>query len=66
MSNPALLCFAAEYQRSLSVPISIFVEDIDSPSDSIDLSASLDLRCHLSTLKTDEISESPPSSSFLS
>ncbi|TNN02170.1 hypothetical protein fugu_009657 [Takifugu bimaculatus] len=55
----------AEYQRSLSVPISIFVEDIDSPSNSIDLSASLDLRWHLSALKTNDISESPPGSSFL-
>lgn len=64
-SNLVLLCFAAEYQRSLSVPISIFVEDIDSPSDSIDLSASLDLRWHVSALKTNDISESPPGSSFL-
>lgn len=64
-SNLVLLCFVAEYQRSLSVPISIFVEDIDSPSDSIDLSASLDLRWHVSALKTNDISESPPGSSFL-
>uniref|UniRef100_A0A674NHB1 mitogen-activated protein kinase kinase kinase n=1 Tax=Takifugu rubripes TaxID=31033 RepID=A0A674NHB1_TAKRU len=49
--------FLTEYQRSLSVPISIFVEDIDSPSNSIDLSASLDLRWHLSALKTNDISE---------
>uniref|UniRef100_A0A4W6C1E9 mitogen-activated protein kinase kinase kinase n=1 Tax=Lates calcarifer TaxID=8187 RepID=A0A4W6C1E9_LATCA len=38
------LGFAADYQRSLSVPISIHVEDADSYSDSIDLSCSLDFR----------------------
>lgn len=59
------LCFAADYQRSLSVPVSILVEDTDSYSDSIDLSCSLDLRRPQSTLRADEISESPPSASFL-
>ncbi|KAK2909977.1 hypothetical protein Q8A73_007692 [Channa argus] len=54
---------AADYQRSLSVPISILVEDTDSYSSSIDLSASLDLRRPQSTLGAHEISESPPSSS---
>lgn len=64
-SNQVFLCVAAEYQRSLSVPISIFVEDTDSPSSSIDLSVSLDLRRHVSTFKTNDISESPPSSSSI-
>ncbi|KAM9310595.1 mitogen-activated protein kinase kinase kinase 5 isoform 2-T2 [Pholidichthys leucotaenia] len=57
----------ADYQRSLSVPISILVEDTDSSSDSIDLSCSLDLRRHQSRLRGDEISKSPPiTGSFLS
>uniref|UniRef100_A0A8C4EPD7 mitogen-activated protein kinase kinase kinase n=1 Tax=Dicentrarchus labrax TaxID=13489 RepID=A0A8C4EPD7_DICLA len=56
---------SADYQRSLSVPISILVEDTDSFSGSIDLSCSLDLRRPQSTLRADEISESPPSTSFL-
>ncbi|XP_042279025.1 mitogen-activated protein kinase kinase kinase 5 [Thunnus maccoyii] len=57
---------ATNYQRSLSVPISVLVEDTDSYSDSIDLSCSLDLRRPQSTLIADDISESPPStSSFL-
>lgn len=58
--------FAADYQRSLSVPISILVEDTDSYSDLIDLSCSLDFRRPQSTLRADEITGSPPStSSFL-
>ncbi|KAM6910528.1 mitogen-activated protein kinase kinase kinase 5 [Xenentodon cancila] len=58
---------SAEYQRSLSVPISILVEDTDSYSSSVDLSNSLDLRRHISALRADEISESPPgTNSFLS
>ncbi|XP_035528751.1 mitogen-activated protein kinase kinase kinase 5 isoform X2 [Morone saxatilis] len=56
---------SADYQRSLSVPVSILVEDTDSFSGSIDLSCSLDLRRPQSTLRADEISESPPSTSFL-
>ncbi|XP_053289085.1 mitogen-activated protein kinase kinase kinase 5 isoform X1 [Pleuronectes platessa] len=57
---------STDYQRSLSVPISILVEDTDSYSGSIDLSCSLDLRTSLYTLRTREASESPPStSSFL-
>ncbi|TKS82388.1 Mitogen-activated protein kinase kinase kinase 5 [Collichthys lucidus] len=56
---------AADYQRSLSVPISILVEDADSYSGSIDLSCSLDLRRPYSALRADEISESPPNISFL-
>uniref|UniRef100_UPI003AAD996C mitogen-activated protein kinase kinase kinase 5 n=1 Tax=Centroberyx gerrardi TaxID=166262 RepID=UPI003AAD996C len=60
------LLSAADYQRSLSVPISILVEDTDSYSDMIDLSCSLDLRRPMSALRADDISESPPStSSFL-
>ncbi|XP_071392057.1 mitogen-activated protein kinase kinase kinase 5 [Centroberyx affinis] len=60
------LLSAADYHRSLSVPISIFVEDTDSYSDMIDLSCSLDLRRPMSALRADDISESPPStSSFL-
>lgn len=58
---------AADYQRSLSVPISIHVEDTDSYSGSIDLSCSLDLRRHQPSIKANEITESPPNtSSFLS
>lgn len=57
---------AADYQRSLSVPISILVEDTDSDSGSIDLSCSLDLRRVQSSLIEDEISESPTgTNSFL-
>ncbi|XP_019122694.2 mitogen-activated protein kinase kinase kinase 5 [Larimichthys crocea] len=56
---------AGDYQRSLSVPISILVEDTDSYSGSIDLSCSLDLRRPYSALRADEISESPPNISFL-
>ncbi|KAK7893478.1 hypothetical protein WMY93_022630 [Mugilogobius chulae] len=56
---------SADYQRSLSVPVSIHVEDVeDSYSGFVDLSCSLDLRRTLSNLKVDE---SPPNtSSFLS
>ncbi|XP_015230026.1 PREDICTED: mitogen-activated protein kinase kinase kinase 5-like [Cyprinodon variegatus] len=57
----------ADYQRSLSVPISIFVEDTDSDTSSIDLASSLDLRKQWSSIRGTEISESPPcSSGFLS
>lgn len=60
------LGFAADYQRSLSVPISIHVEDADSYSDSIDLSCSLDFRRPQSACLGIEVSENPPStSSFL-
>ncbi|XP_036072030.1 mitogen-activated protein kinase kinase kinase 5 isoform X1 [Oryzias melastigma] len=54
---------SADYQRSLSVPISILVEDTDSYSGSVDMSSSLDLRRHKSVFQADEISESPPSTS---
>ncbi|KAG7475546.1 mitogen-activated protein kinase kinase kinase 5-like [Solea senegalensis] len=55
-----------DYQRSLSVPISILVEDTDSYSGSIDLSCSLDLRRQQADLRACEVSESPPSTnSFL-
>uniref|UniRef100_A0A8C2XI66 mitogen-activated protein kinase kinase kinase n=1 Tax=Cyclopterus lumpus TaxID=8103 RepID=A0A8C2XI66_CYCLU len=65
-SEPKDYLSAADYQRSLSVPVSIFVEDTDSYSGSIDLSCSLDLRGHQSSLTADENSESPAStSSFL-
>ncbi|XP_074509182.1 mitogen-activated protein kinase kinase kinase 5 isoform X2 [Sebastes fasciatus] len=58
---------SADYQRSLSVPISILVEDTDSFEGSIDLSCSLDLRRHQTTIIEDEISDSPPNTgSFLS
>ncbi|XP_030605568.1 mitogen-activated protein kinase kinase kinase 5 [Archocentrus centrarchus] len=51
-----------DYQRSMSVPISILVEDADSYSDSVDLSCSLNLRRPQSSLRSaEEISESPPS-----
>uniref|UniRef100_A0A671XKB2 mitogen-activated protein kinase kinase kinase n=1 Tax=Sparus aurata TaxID=8175 RepID=A0A671XKB2_SPAAU len=52
-------------RRSLSVPISILVEDTDSYLGSIDLSCSLDLRRPQSAFRANEISESPPSTSFL-
>ncbi|XP_018555490.1 mitogen-activated protein kinase kinase kinase 5 isoform X2 [Lates calcarifer] len=56
----------SDYQRSLSVPISIHVEDADSYSDSIDLSCSLDFRRPQSACLGIEVSENPPStSSFL-
>lgn len=58
-------CLAADYHRSLSVPISILVEDTDSYSDSIDLSCSLDLRRSQAIQRAEEISESPPTNSFL-
>uniref|UniRef100_A0A8D3DH36 mitogen-activated protein kinase kinase kinase n=1 Tax=Scophthalmus maximus TaxID=52904 RepID=A0A8D3DH36_SCOMX len=50
-----------DYHRSLSVPISILVEDTDSYSGSIDLSCSLDLRRPHYALRVHEVSESPPS-----
>lgn len=62
---PSFCCLAADYHRSLSVPISIFVEDTDSYSDSIDLSCSLDLRRPQAIQRADEMSESPPANSFL-
>lgn len=50
----------------MSVPISILVEDTDSYSDLVDLSCSLDLTRSQSSLRAEEISESPPSTnSFL-
>lgn len=58
---------SADYHRSLSMPISIFVEDTDSDTGSIDLASSLDLRKRWSGVRVAGISESPPcSSSFLS
>ncbi|KAL6109739.1 map3k6 [Pungitius sinensis] len=64
-SEPVDYVSAADYQRSLSVPISILVEDTDSFSGSIDLSYSLDLRRHQSPLRASDHSESPPSTSSL-
>ncbi|XP_077384027.1 mitogen-activated protein kinase kinase kinase 5 isoform X1 [Festucalex cinctus] len=53
---------AGDYQRSLSVPVSILVEDTDSYQDSIDLSCSLDFRgTQQSVFRANHISESPPS-----
>ncbi|KAK5604686.1 hypothetical protein CRENBAI_012894 [Crenichthys baileyi] len=54
---------SADYHRSLSVPISILVEDTDSDTSSIDLACSLDLRKHRSATRVAEISESPPCTS---
>ncbi|KAM4735918.1 mitogen-activated protein kinase kinase kinase 5 isoform 2-T2 [Anableps anableps] len=51
---------STDYYRSLSVPISILVEDTDSDTGSIDLASSLDLRKHWPTVRVAEISESPP------
>ncbi|XP_038566796.1 mitogen-activated protein kinase kinase kinase 5 isoform X1 [Micropterus salmoides] len=66
-SQPKDFISSADYQRSLSVPISILVEDTDLYSGSVDLSGSLDLRRPQSTLRADENSESTPiTSSFLS
>uniref|UniRef100_A0A7N5ZQS2 mitogen-activated protein kinase kinase kinase n=1 Tax=Anabas testudineus TaxID=64144 RepID=A0A7N5ZQS2_ANATE len=62
-AEPKDILSTADYQRSLSVPISILVEDTDSYSGSIDLSCSLDLRKPHSALRADQISESPPSTS---
>ncbi|XP_029359416.1 mitogen-activated protein kinase kinase kinase 5 [Echeneis naucrates] len=65
-AEPTDILSGADYQRSLSVPVSILVEDTDSYKDSIDLSCSLDFRRHQSALNGNEVSESPPStSSFL-
>uniref|UniRef100_A0A8C6K600 mitogen-activated protein kinase kinase kinase n=1 Tax=Nothobranchius furzeri TaxID=105023 RepID=A0A8C6K600_NOTFU len=56
----------ADYLRSMSVPISIFVEDTDSDSGSVDLTASLDLRRRQHAKRANEISGSPPcTNSFL-
>uniref|UniRef100_A0A3Q3QPD6 mitogen-activated protein kinase kinase kinase n=1 Tax=Monopterus albus TaxID=43700 RepID=A0A3Q3QPD6_MONAL len=55
----------ADYQRSLSVPISIFVEDTDSYLGLVDLSSSFDLRRPQTILRADGISESPPSTSSI-
>ncbi|XP_072317039.1 mitogen-activated protein kinase kinase kinase 5 [Eucyclogobius newberryi] len=62
------LLSSSDYHRSLSVPVSIHVEDVeDSYSGFVDLSCSLDLRRTISGLKVDEVSESPTNtSSFLS
>ncbi|XP_026173435.1 mitogen-activated protein kinase kinase kinase 5 [Mastacembelus armatus] len=56
---------AADYQRSLSVPISILVEDTDSYLGPVDPSCSLDLRRPQSTLKVEKISGSPPCTSSI-
>ncbi|XP_041843395.1 mitogen-activated protein kinase kinase kinase 5 [Melanotaenia boesemani] len=65
-SKPKDAANSADYQRSLSVPISILVEDTSLYSNSIDLSYSLDLRSRQSAVRADEISENPPTtSSFL-
>ncbi|XP_033836770.1 mitogen-activated protein kinase kinase kinase 5 [Periophthalmus magnuspinnatus] len=58
----------SDYQRSFSVPVSIHIEDTeDSYSGFVDLSSSLDLRRTMASLKVEEMSESPTStSSFLS
>ncbi|CAL8288447.1 unnamed protein product [Merluccius merluccius] len=54
----------ADYNRSMSVPIAIYVEDTDSV-DSLDLSCSLDLR-RSCPLRDDDITGSPPTTnSFL-
>ncbi|XP_067093839.1 mitogen-activated protein kinase kinase kinase 5 isoform X3 [Osmerus mordax] len=53
---------SAEYQRSMSVPVTVFVED--TASDEVDLlSCSLDLRRSKSGLRGSDIAESPPTSS---
>nr|XP_020445845.1 mitogen-activated protein kinase kinase kinase 5-like isoform X2 [Monopterus albus] len=56
---------STDYQRSLSVPISIFVEDTDSYLGLVDLSSSFDLRRPQTILRADGISESPPSTSSI-
>ncbi|KAG7255185.1 hypothetical protein CRUP_035175, partial [Coryphaenoides rupestris] len=58
-------CPSADFHRSISVPITIYVEDTDSV-DSLDLSCSLDLRRPGSALRDDEATGSPPTTnSFL-
>ncbi|XP_054903264.1 mitogen-activated protein kinase kinase kinase 5 [Poeciliopsis prolifica] len=59
---------STDYYRSLSMPVSILVEDTDSDSvGSVDLASSLDMRKYWSPLRVTEISESPPcTSGFLS
>uniref|UniRef100_A0A7N8XLV2 mitogen-activated protein kinase kinase kinase n=1 Tax=Mastacembelus armatus TaxID=205130 RepID=A0A7N8XLV2_9TELE len=52
-------------ERSLSVPISILVEDTDSYLGPVDPSCSLDLRRPQSTLKVEKISGSPPCTSSI-
>ncbi|KAJ3597248.1 hypothetical protein NHX12_000776, partial [Muraenolepis orangiensis] len=55
----------SDYHRSMSVPITIYVEDTDS-ADSLDLSCSLDLRWPGSALPEDGDAGGPPAtSSFL-
>ncbi|XP_056141892.1 mitogen-activated protein kinase kinase kinase 5 isoform X2 [Lampris incognitus] len=54
---------STDYHRSLSVPVSIQVEDMDTYTDIIDLSCSLDLRRPMAALRAEDISESPPTSS---
>ncbi|KAB5586332.1 hypothetical protein PHYPO_G00000380 [Pangasianodon hypophthalmus] len=49
---------AGEYQRSMSVPIAVHVEDVDS--DKTELSNSLYLRKTIPCLRENDISESPP------
>ncbi|XP_007557281.1 mitogen-activated protein kinase kinase kinase 5 [Poecilia formosa] len=58
---------STDYHRSLSVPVSILVEDTDSDTGSVDLASSLDMRKRWSPLRVTGISESPPCpSGFLS
>ncbi|XP_062395311.1 mitogen-activated protein kinase kinase kinase 5 [Sardina pilchardus] len=53
-----------DYHRSMSVPITVYVEDVDA--DPFDLSCSLDMRRTTSVIRMDDIAESPPSTnSFL-
>ncbi|KAM4600477.1 mitogen-activated protein kinase kinase kinase 5 isoform 2-T2 [Polymixia lowei] len=59
-TEPKDFLSAADYHRSLSVPISILVEDTDSYTDAIDLSCSLDLRRTRAALRDNDITESPP------
>ncbi|XP_048116800.1 mitogen-activated protein kinase kinase kinase 5 isoform X3 [Alosa alosa] len=49
----------ADYHRSMSVPITVHVEDVDA--EPFDLSCSLDMRRTMSVLRMDDIAESPPS-----
>ncbi|KAM6967985.1 mitogen-activated protein kinase kinase kinase 5 [Aplochiton taeniatus] len=54
-----------DYQRSLSVPVSISVENTDAYSEMIDLSCSLDLRRTPPALRVNGLAEGPPTTASL-
>lgn len=54
---------AGDYQRSMSVPIAVYVEDVDA--DRTELSNSLNLRKTIHCLRENDISESTCTNNFL-